>query len=105
MAVIAPFQRGLDSIYARIGVAVTYTPLAGSASAPVAVLSFESEDRPDGLNNQVTDKTPVASIRRSEVDLPKKGDRIATSGGDTYQVVSVREQSDIETKLNLMVVR
>lgn len=105
MAVTAPFQRGLDSIYGRIGVVVTYTPLTGVASSPVAILSFESEDRADGLSNQITDKSPIASIRRSEVDLPKKGDRLAVSGSDTYQVVSIREQSDIETKLNLMVVR
>ena len=87
------------------GLAATYTSLSGSPSSIYVILDLDTEDRPDGLNNRITDKNVIIWVRISDIAQPVKGDRIAVMGGSTYQVASVDSQDEFITKVRAGVVR
>jgi hypothetical protein len=87
------------------GSAATYTPLSGSPSSIYVIVQLETEQRPDSSNYRIMDKNPLIWIQVSDIAQPAKGDRIAITGGATYQVASVDQQDEFLTKVRAGVVR
>lgn len=82
------------------------TKLAGGAPINCTVIvRQEVEERPENTNYRITDKNPLIEILRADYADPVKGDRVAITGGNTYQIASIQNQDEWVTTVRAGVVR
>lgn len=76
------------------GVSATYYPLAGGSQSLTVIVRYSTDQLMDDMNYRVIEKPIPIWIQKSDVTEPLKGDRIAITDGETYQVASIDVQDE-----------
>jgi len=94
MSLANEFTAGINAIYAKMGVAATYTDADSVASDVTVVVEYDLSVYGDAL--EVAQNTAALSVRKSEVAyVPRRGE-VFVVGSDTFVVSDALRSDELE---------
>lgn len=89
-------------LYARLGEPVIYMPTRGTALPINAIITRQSQLGPSGVAINVADGEDSARIRKADIVLPTRGDKIVDAENTVYTIQDVDDnfnESEHEVQL------